>query len=946
MSESTGLFYQLLPWNYVTKFGGGGVVIQKDGILQRTFAYRAPDIDSCDALEVNTLAVRVNDFTKRLGTGWAFHIEAQRFQVREYEKSDFDRLAPQLIDRERDGHFNSSGQHFDSSYYLTISWKPPSENVKKLTDMFIKSGSNEDGGTIKQNVEFFVNESDSVISLLANEMIIAPLNNEGTVSYLHSTISFNRHPIRFPHTRIMLDRILPDSVLDNSIPMKLGDYYIPIVSINDFPDMSYPAMLDSLNRARIEYRWVTRFICLDKEEGIKEAQKKQKHHIGSKKSFLQTAKEATGASDSSQVTNKGADIKEQDAELAVAEIDNDLASLGFLTTSVMVWDKDLTIAKKKADLVKTIINSKGFTCKNEDYNGLESFQAMMPGQIYANYRALAVMSDTMSHILPLSSVWAGQRYNEHASDVTGVGTPHVICSTLEGTPFFLSLNVGDVGHTAIWGPNGAGKSTLLNLLTMQFLKYPGSQVIIFDKGKSCRQPCLAAGGLFFEPAGENASGVNFQPLRDLETDTDLQNAMDFIEACFTVNNYTVSPPLRSAIKESLEHMQGMPKENRNITTFIGQINAPSGTPVKEMLADFIYSGKYGKIFDAEQSGLSLDSRFIAIEMEALMNKGETCIPPALIYLFNFIEKKFDGRLTLLVLDEAWLFLKNKIFADKIFEWLKVLRKKNVYVVFATQDVADVFDSPLRTTITQQCLTKIYLADPSALTDNMKNVYSHFGLTHSEISLLASATMKRDYFYTSPLGRRLFQLDLGRVTLSLIGSPDHKLLDNLEKQYEPGSPLCSNILNAKRVKYNHLTDDYSPVDPKPLPRSKPLSRSAENTESVNKLDASHEQKETNASAPPDKRTSSASPSSNISALLDAVASLPDRKQNDGSGRAAETISKEFGFSISMVYQVRKILKHGSAELIEALRNGEIQVKTAYKRISKKRLVKEEEIEGLR
>jgi type IV secretion system protein VirB4 len=43
--------------------------------------------------------------------------------------------------------------------------------------------------------------------------------------------------------------------------------------------------------------------------------------------------------------------------------------------------------------------------------------------------------------------------------------PHLVCSTQEGTPFFLNLNPGgDVGHAAIWGPTGAGKSTLLNLL--------------------------------------------------------------------------------------------------------------------------------------------------------------------------------------------------------------------------------------------------------------------------------------------------------------------------------------------------------------------------------------------------------------------------------------------------------------------------------------------------
>jgi len=925
LSDSAGKFSELLPWSFITKFHEG-VVVQKDGILQRTFAYRAPDIDSSGPVEINALALRVNDFSKRLGSGWAFQLEAQRFQLQDYPRSEFDSLAPYLIDREREASFSSAGRHFDSCYYLTFIWKPPSESMKKLTSMFIQSGSGGEGAGIKQNVEFFVNESNSVASLLAGDLLLEPLDNDETILFLHSSISFNKHPIYFPHTRIFLDRLLPDSELENLMPMKLGDFYIPIIGINDFPDESYPAILDTLNRARLEYRWVTRYICLDKEEGVKEARKKEKAHRGSRKTFLQTFAESTSG-EPAQALNHGAGVKEQDSITANIEIENDYYALGYLTTCVMVWDTNLKTAMKKADLIKTIINSKGFTCMEEKFNALESFKSMMPGQIYANYRALPVMTNTMSHVVPLSSVWAGFRNNMHAYHVTGVDIPHVICSTVEGTPFFLSLNVGDVGHSAIWGPTGAGKSTLLNLLEMQFFKYPGSLVIVFDKGRSCRQCCLASGGLFYEPAAENAAGISFQPLRDLETDRDLMDAIDFIEACITVNKETVTPPMRAAVKESLEQMREIPRHRRTLTSFLQYSNyhdPKTNKPVlKELLGDyFIDGGKYGKIFDADDSGLSLDTRFLAIEMEALMNRGENCIVPALVYLFNLVEKKFDGRLALLVLDEAWLFLKNETFSDKIAEWLKVLRKKNVYVVFATQDVGDVAKSPLKTTIIQQCLTKIYLADPSALTSGLTNAYREFGLTDSEINLIASATMKRDYFYTSPMGRRLFQLDLGPLTLSLIGSPDHALLDDLVLRYESGA-LCANILDAKNFDYGRFLERDSPVDPPPIARQKPLLKNAEPVKAI--------QNEEPVLAVPEIQTNSniSVASSKNSEFLDAVASIPERKGNKGSGRVAAAIAELYKVSVSTVYQAKKVVKHGRPELVEALRRGEIPVKTAYK-----------------
>jgi type IV secretion system protein VirB4 len=929
MTESADHFHKHLPWNFITKFHEG-VVIQKDGILQRTFAYRAPDIDSSSPHEVAALAVRVNDFAKRLGSGWAFQLEAQRFQIQEYPRADFDALAPYLIDREREAAFSAAGRHFDSYYYLTFIWKPPSESVKKLASLFVQSASSGgEGMSVKQNVEFFVNESNAVASLLANDLLLAPLNNEETIDYLHSSVSFKRHPVRFPHTMILLDRILPDSELETSLVMKLDNNFIPIVGINDFPDESYPAILDSLNRARLEYRWVTRYICLDKEEGLKEARKKEKAHRGSRKTFFQTFAESTSG-EPTHAVNHGASVKESDSISAGIEIETDEAALGYLTTTVMVWDPDLTTAKKKAGLVKTIINSKGFTCKDETFNALEAFKGSLPGQIYANYRALPVMTNTMAHVVPLSSVWAGSRRNSHAYQITGVETPHVICSTIEGTPFFLNLNVGDVGHSAVWGPTGAGKSTLLNLLEMQAFKYPGSLVIVFDKGRSCRQCCLAAGGLFYEPAAENSSGVNFQPLRELETDRDLLDAIDFIEACITVNGETVTPPMRAAIKESLEHMRGIPLHRRTLTSFLQYSNyqdPKTGRPVlKEMLGDYLWEGKYGKIFDARDSGLSTDTRFLAIEMEALMNRGENCIVPALVYLFNLVEKKFDGRMTLLVLDEAWLFLKNEIFADKIAEWLKVLRKKNVYVVFATQDVGDVAASPLKTTIIQQCLTKIYLADPSALTAAMAPVYRDFGLTDSEISLIASATMKRDYFYTSPAGRRLFQLDLGPLTLALIGSPDHALLDEFAACYETGGALCAEILAAKRFNYKRYLEKDAPLDPAPVPRQKPLSQRPAPVQ-ITRVESE--------SAPEENTDLNASAVSKNSKFLEAVASLPEQKRDRGSGRAAAAIAELYKVSLSTVYQARKILKHGPPELVDALRNGEMPIKTAYKRLLKER-----------
>src|SRR3546814_2298948 len=74
------------------------------------------------------------------------------------------------------------------------------------------------------------------------------------------------------------------------------------------------------------------------------------------------------------------------------------------------------------------------------------------------------------------------------------GPPLLTAETSGSTPFRLSTHVGDVGHMLIVGPTGAGKSVLLALLALQFRRYAGAQVYIFDKGFSARAAVLAMGG--------------------------------------------------------------------------------------------------------------------------------------------------------------------------------------------------------------------------------------------------------------------------------------------------------------------------------------------------------------------------------------------------------------------------------------------------------------------
>ena len=160
------------------------------------------------------------------------------------------------------------------------------------------------------------------------------------------------------------------------------------------------------------------------------------------------------------------------------------------------------------------------------------------------------------------------------------------------------------------------------------------------------------------------------------------------------------------------------------------------------------------------------SDVLHFEMEALM-QHKALIAPVLTYLFHRLEARFDGRPTLLILDEAWIFLDDALFAARIREWLKTLRKKNVAVVFATQSLADIERSTIAPALIESCPTRIFLPNDRALEPQARAVYERFGLNARQIEILSIAAPKRDYYAQTARGNRLFELGLGPVALALV-----------------------------------------------------------------------------------------------------------------------------------------------------------------------------------
>jgi len=779
-----------LPWAALI---APGVVLNKDGSFQRTFRFRGPDLESATEPELVATCARLNNVLRRFGSGWALFFEAERHPAPGYPASEFPDPASWLVDRERRATFEHSQRdgdperhgwaHFESGYYLTLLYLPPPDQVNRAERALLETPPDEHGVDYRDHLEAFVAETDRALDLLSGLMpVCAPLDDAETLTYLHGTVSTRRHPVAVPETPMYLDAVLADTPLAGGLEPMLGEHHLRTVTVLGYPNTTRPGLLDDLNHLGFEYRWVTRFIPLDKTAANSALTRLRRQWFAKRKSIAVLLREVL-YNEPAPLLDSDADNKAVDADAALQELGGDHVAFGYLTATVTVWDKSRAGAAEKVRSVERVINARGFTTIRETVNAVEAWLGSLPGHVYANARQPLVHTLNLAHLVPLSAVWAGPARNEHLD-----GPPLLTAETGGTTPFRLSTHVGDVGHMLVVGPTGAGKSVLLALMALQFRRYPDAQVYVFDKGGSARAAVLAMDGR------HHALGIGgalaFQPLRHIDDPVVRSWASEWIAGLLAHEKVVLTPEVKEAVWSALGNLASAPPAERTITglSLVLQSNA-----LRAALAPYTLEGPFGALLDAEEDELAL-ADVQCFEMEELMQESGAILP-VLTYLFHRLEARFGSlsptgsgsRPTLLILDEAWLFLDNPLFSGRIRDWLKTLRKKNVAVVFATQSLADIANSTIAPALIESCPQRIFLPNDRALEPQSREAYERFGLNARQIELIAAAQPKRDYYLQSWRGNRLFELSLGPVALAFCGASqpaDQALVDRVLTETGP------------------------------------------------------------------------------------------------------------------------------------------------------------------
>ncbi|MDX6295959.1 MAG: hypothetical protein QOH50_5212 [Kribbellaceae bacterium] len=370
------------------------------------------------------------------------------------------------------------------------------------------------------------------------------------------------------------------------------------------------------------------------------------------------------------------------------------------------------------------------------------------------------------------------------ADPTSVAAP---CGVLYG------YNVGSQGlvhwdrfacdnhNSVILGRSGAGKSYLVKLEVLRSL-YRGIEIHVIDPEDEYTQLAGAVGGTRVHLGGQ---GVRFNPF-DLPIHTRRDGRRTapkdaLIRRCLflhTVISVLVGTELAAGQRAALDRGITATYQRAGITADartwtrpaptlpdLREVLAASGDPAAGELAARLHpwvEGSFRQLFDGatttqpEGHLVVFSLRDLPEELKAI---GTLLTLDA---VWRRVSNPSIRRPRLVVVDEAWLLMKQHAGAEFLFRMAKASRKHWAGLTVATQDTADVLGSDLGKAVVTNAATQILLRQAPQAIDEITHT---FDLSAGERQFLLSADR----------GQGLLSTGTQRVAFQSIASPTEHFL---------------------------------------------------------------------------------------------------------------------------------------------------------------------------
>jgi type IV secretion system protein VirB4 len=541
-----------------------------------------------------------------------------------------------------------------------------------------------------------------------------------------------------------------------------GGGFGSIVSLKEYPDSTAPGLTDALLRLPCELVLTETYAPSDRQIA---------------RERIDLAVRRLRSADEEAVAER--------REMSAARDALGTGSVGFGDhhLSVLVRADTLDQLDEVTAACAAALADAGAIAVREDVNLEPAFWGQLPGNESFIVRRALISSANMACFGSLHGFAMGQASGNHWGDAV------TLLATTSSTPFFFNFHQGDLGNFSVIGPSGSGKTVVMNFLAAQAQKF-APRTILFDKDRGAEVFLRGIGGTYSRVAAGHPTGFN--PLALPDTATNRAFLRDWLGVLLAAKGPEELSTIAGAV-DAAYHNDPSLRRLSHFRELLAGARRPQPGDLASRLDAWLQGGEHGWLFDNQHDRLDLTQRVLGFDMTALL-ESPRLRTPVMMYLFHRIEERLDGEPTMILIDEGWKALDDEVFAARIRDWLKTLRKRNALVGFATQSARDALDSKIATALVEQTATMIFMPNSRA---RAEDYCEGFGLSQHEL----------DVIRTLPAHSRCFlirQSDASVVVrLDLSGMPE--VLTVLS-----GRESTVRKLDQLRERYGDAPEDWYPV----------------------------------------------------------------------------------------------------------------------------------------
>jgi type IV secretion system protein VirB4 len=620
----------------------------------------------------------------------------------------------------------AGGSLFINDQFVTLI-RRPSRGRAGMAERMARLFSRNRIGEIEADPTDVRTLKSAVISLLASlsaygaELLgeyDAPVSNGGNgtnseiLELLSALYNGEMRPVRRPSDDTDIGQMLPyrrASFGLDAMEMRGsgGPDFAAILGLKDYPEATSPGMLDGLLRLPFE------MVVTESYAPSERTTAKERIDLALRR--LRSVDEEAAA--------ERADMLSARDELGMGAV-----GFGDHHLTVMVREGNLSRLDQATAACSSALADIGAIAVREDTNLEPAFWAQFPGNEQYVVRRALISSANMASFGSLHGFALGQASGNHWGDAV------TLLETTSATPFFFNFHHGDLGNFSVIGPSGSGKTVVMNFLTAQAQKF-APRTILFDKDRGSELFVRGIGGRYDRITAGRQTGFN--PLALPDTAANRAFLRDWFGVLLEADGPEELAQIASAVDAAYANDPSL-RRLRNFKELLAGTRRPETGDLADRLSAWIGAdsgegGEHGWLFDNAEDKLDLDKRVLGFDMTALL-ESPRLRSPVMMYLFHRIDERLDGEPTMILIDEGWKALDDEVFAARIRDWLKTLRKRNALVGFATQSARDALESRISTALVEQTATMIFMPNSRA---RAEDYCDGFGLTNHELALIRS-----------------------------------------------------------------------------------------------------------------------------------------------------------------------------------------------------------------